>query len=324
MDLPRGYDLKAIRAFVHVAESGSMTEAAKRLGLTQSTVSQTIVNLEESLGAPLLDRSMRPLTLTPAGTVLLDQGRRLLDQAAAVLRDIGQETRDRLPSLTLALVETFANTVGPLLVREMMPAARHWRIWAGITPHVQEALTARRVDAIVTTGSDLDDAEGLERHVLCREPFVLALPAADRRPLARLDDLADTPFIRLSLRSVIGRQIEGQLGRLHLNLPFFVEFDTATGQLAAVADGMGWTITTPLCLAQEHWRLPHLRVEPLPHGRFRRRLTLIARAGALGPLPAKLAEASRRLIREPVLAPLLGEHPWIAGDMRWPETETEG
>jgi len=317
MDLPKGYDLKAIRAFVHVAESGSMTEAARRLGLTQSTVSQTIVNLEDSLGTPLLDRSMRPMALTPAGTVLLEQGRRLLDQAAGLLRDIGEETRDRLPSLTLAMAETFANTVGHLLVREMMPAARQWRIWAGITPHVQDALMARRVDVIVTTGSDLDDVDGLERHELCREPFVLARPAHDRRPIERLNELADTPFVRLSLRSVIGRQVESQVNRLNLELPFFVEFDTATGQLAAVADGMGWTITTPLCLAQEQWRLPALRIEPLAHGRFQRRLTLVARAGALGGLPAQLAETSRRLIREDVLTPLLREHPWIAGEMRW-------
>src|SRR3546814_11031282 len=86
------------------------------------------------------------------------------------------------------------------------------------------------------------------------------------------------PFVRYSLRSAIGRQIEGQLNRLRLNVPIDAEFDTASSQLSAVANGMGWSLSTPLCLLQEVRQLDRLRVEPLPRGRFTRPISPIGRA----------------------------------------------
>src|SRR3546814_2323809 len=100
------------------------------------------------------------------------------------------------------------------------------------------------------------------------------------------------PFGRYSLRSAIGRQIEGQLNRLRLNVPIDAEFDTASSQLSDVGDGMCWSLSTPLCLLQEVRQLDRLRVEPLPRGRFTRPISLVAcrvdfeigRAHVLSPL----------------------------------------
>jgi DNA-binding transcriptional LysR family regulator len=53
-------DLRALQAFLAVCETGSMTAAAQRLGISQSAVSQSVSSLERDLGASLFDRESRP------------------------------------------------------------------------------------------------------------------------------------------------------------------------------------------------------------------------------------------------------------------------
>src|SRR3546814_21018051 len=103
--------------------------------------------------------------------------------------------------------------------------------------------------------------EGLESHAILTEPFVLVFPASYTGPSAPLEALAAMPFVRYSLRSAIGRQIEGQLNRLRLNVPLDAEFDTPSSQLSAVGDGLGWSLSTPPCLLPEVRQLYRLRVE---------------------------------------------------------------
>ena len=321
MDLPQGFDLKAIRVFVLVAETGGMTQAAKHLGLTQSTVSQIIGNLEEALGSDLLDRSVRPLALTAAGTSLYERGRVMLAEAGELLRSLRDNQAEPLSSLTLAMPDSVANAVGPSLVAEQSELAKRWRIWAGIAPDNHAALMNHTVDAVVTTTDELDGIEGLESHPILCEPFVLVLPADYAGPVDALEALAEMPFVRYSLRSAIGRQIEGQLNRLRLDVPVGAEFDTAVSQLGAVADGMGWSLSTPLCLLQERDHLERWRIEPMPRGRFSRPVCLVARRGDLGPTAALLAQAIRAILKDRCLPDLLAALPWLREEIFWPEEE---
>ena len=76
--MSRNLDMTALRAFVAVADVGSVTRAAGFLNLTQSAVSMQLKRLEVSLGQTLLDRSARQIALTAQGEQLLGYGRRLL------------------------------------------------------------------------------------------------------------------------------------------------------------------------------------------------------------------------------------------------------
>ncbi|EPJ44938.1 MAG: lysR-family transcriptional regulator [Osedax symbiont Rs1] len=68
-----GFELKTLTAFVLVVETGNLTEAAKRLALSQSSVSQILAHLEESLGIQLMDRSVRPMAVTTAGRFFMTE-----------------------------------------------------------------------------------------------------------------------------------------------------------------------------------------------------------------------------------------------------------
>ena len=77
-------ELRQLEYFVTVAETGNFTRAAARVHITQSGVSAQIRQLEREVGAPLLDRSGRTVTLTAAGAAALPHARAALAAAVAV------------------------------------------------------------------------------------------------------------------------------------------------------------------------------------------------------------------------------------------------
>ncbi|WP_296744124.1 LysR family transcriptional regulator [Mesorhizobium sp.] len=72
-------DPRLLRAFVTIADAGSFTQAAERLQMTQSTISQQLARLEDAVGHGLIDRFARPIRPTTAGERLLGYARRILD-----------------------------------------------------------------------------------------------------------------------------------------------------------------------------------------------------------------------------------------------------
>ncbi|MEH6631173.1 MAG: LysR family transcriptional regulator [Halopseudomonas aestusnigri] len=81
----------ALRLFVRVVEENSFSRAGARMGVPQSSASRMISRLEERLGARLLQRSTRNLTLTEAGQIYFERASRIvteLDQAAEAVRDV--------------------------------------------------------------------------------------------------------------------------------------------------------------------------------------------------------------------------------------------
>lgn len=72
--------LKQLTTFLAVAETMQMSEAARILYLSQSTVSQTILDLEREFGAELFQRNPRQLTLTPKGMIFREQAQQVVDR----------------------------------------------------------------------------------------------------------------------------------------------------------------------------------------------------------------------------------------------------
>ncbi len=113
-------DTRLLRAFVTIVETGSFTRSAQRLNTTQSTVSQQLGRLEETLGHELISRSARPARPTAAGERLLGYARRILAleaEAQAALSDPAGATAVRigLPEdlVTREMAQVFAQVAGP-------------------------------------------------------------------------------------------------------------------------------------------------------------------------------------------------------------------
>lgn len=101
--------LDQMRILVAVAETGSFSAAARRLGRVQSAVSQAVNTLEQVLGVPLFDRAGKTPSLTSAGIVILKDARRLIDGARTMKARAASILTDVEPELSLAVDGAFPN-----------------------------------------------------------------------------------------------------------------------------------------------------------------------------------------------------------------------
>lgn len=150
----RGTRFAELSAFVAVAELSSFTKAARQLGISTATLSQTIRALEESLGVRLLNRTTRSVALTEAGGRLLAQLRPLLDEFDEAVESVNAYRDKPAGHLRLTTPPPAAHFVlGPLLARFL---DHYPEITLDIS--VQSALTdivTGRYDAGIRIGSRL-------------------------------------------------------------------------------------------------------------------------------------------------------------------------
>ena len=291
-------NLRSLNIFVQVAESGSISQSARRMGLTQSAVSQTIANLEQCIGVQLFDRDIRPMALTRSGTILLDKARGVLLSVREAIQAVRQPAAAALPKLNICLVDTIAGTIGLELVSKIQGFAAQWSVQGGLPSHHARSLLTREAD-IVISSDPLEDEPNLERHLILREQFVIVLPKGAEGEAQDLETLARTrDLVRLSSRTALGRQIERHFRRTRIEATSRVEFDDPEAVMAMVANNLGWGILTPLSslLGRSFW--PKLAFQPFPGPAASREIYVIAREKELGEIPKKVAEAAIESLNE--------------------------
>jgi DNA-binding transcriptional LysR family regulator len=295
-------DLRTLETFVAVCDANSMVLAAERLGLSQSAVSQAIKSLEEELGLQLMDRDVRPARPTLAGRVLHEASAQLLSQARAAMDHVRASARQELAQIRLGCVDSFAATVGPQLIRAMAGHARQIRMWSGLTPGLADQMQGRELDMVICTDAGMPDARITQR-LLFSESWVAVYPKGHAvPPLASLKGLAAAagalPLIRYSQRSVTGQQIERYLRHVGVQSPRCYEFDATDPLLSLVASGLGWALTTPLCLWQSRQYLNEVQVVALPPARLgQRHFFLLSREGEWAGLDEEVVRVTREVIR---------------------------
>jgi DNA-binding transcriptional LysR family regulator len=99
--------LDSITAFVAVADALSITEAARRLGLAKSVVSERLIELERLLGTRLLQRTTRKLTLTQDGETFLVRARRIVDETTAATAELAERRGALVGPLRISAPVTF-------------------------------------------------------------------------------------------------------------------------------------------------------------------------------------------------------------------------
>lgn len=323
MKLPQEFDLHALEVFVMTVELGGMSQCAAHLQVTQSAVSQTIAKLEAGIGASLFDRTMRPLGLTASGKSLFARGQKLIAHARLAYDEVREGANLPISSITVAMSFSLANQLTAPILHSLGARADRWNIRSGISMEHQGEFLARDIDMLVTGSFNLEHRDTVELHPVFEESFILVFPKDFREPLDLVGLPSSLPFIRFSRLTGTGQQIERQIVRMKLKLPQMVEVESSHQQLALVAAGIGWAITTPVCLAAVPELLSQLRAEPMTRGRFSRSVQVVARIDELGNIPSLTAALCQQVLQEKIFPPLIEEYPWMAQQLAWPSVSVE-
>ena len=193
-------ELRHVRYFIAAAEELSFRRAAERLHVSQPALSVQINQLEEELGARLLDRDRHHVALTAAGKVFLEHGRRLVRAADEAIKAAGRAARGETGRLAIGFIAQLSYEWLPTVLRSFRKRYADVEIsLVELTPTRQiEELVDRRIDlGIIGLGLPQPHDE-LEVAVMSHERLVVALPLdhpmAHRRILA-LKELAREKFI---------------------------------------------------------------------------------------------------------------------------------
>jgi DNA-binding transcriptional LysR family regulator len=171
-------ELTWLRSWVEVVDSGGFARAASRIYLSRPRVSAHVASLERALGCTLIDRRLRPLTLTDEGQRLLPRARAIIasvDETVAEFRSTRTATAGRV---TIASFASASSAFLPKVIWELRAA--HPLIEVGVLDgdvHVIETVLAERRAAVALRPCRPEPADrSLVRRSLWREPFALLAP----------------------------------------------------------------------------------------------------------------------------------------------------
>jgi LysR family hydrogen peroxide-inducible transcriptional activator len=173
MNLP---SLRHLRHLLALVDHGHFGRAAAASGVTQSTLSVSIKELESLLEAMLIDRSKRRVALTPLGLETAERARRITRE----VEELALAARAAREPLTGVLRMGVIPTIGPFLLPRALPGLR--RDYEQLKLFLVEDLTARLVEALHRGELDVVllalpfDLGAVETEILFDDPFVVALP----------------------------------------------------------------------------------------------------------------------------------------------------
>jgi DNA-binding transcriptional LysR family regulator len=189
-------ELRHLRVFVTVVETGGHTRAARSLGVSQSTVSETLIALERALGAELFRKGAKGkgVALTRSGEALLPHARRILAQTSELVAQLAGVSAEVKATLVVAAVESISTYVLPARLAELQ------KKWPGVRLEVATRVCAEIRDSVANGHCDLglvlevDDGQRDADSVLTKARLVVF--GAPAHPLAGVGRKASDDELR--------------------------------------------------------------------------------------------------------------------------------
>ncbi len=243
--------LRQIDAFRAVMVTGTLTEAAVHLGISQPAISRLIADMETEIGYRLFERIGRRVTPTGEAAILIEEVKRALvglDQIREAALEIG---RFRYARLRLLTVPTIASAVTTDLIKAF--SACHPDTFISLEVRPEEAA----VDWLVTQQCDLGIVTGIPEAAACvSEPLMVvpaccALPAQhplSAKPVITPEDLADQSFVSFRPDNPFRSEVDNLFAGRGIERIMRYEGRTTESICSMVAAGMGVSLVGPLGL----------------------------------------------------------------------------
>lgn len=261
-------DLHALQLLVAVGETGSLGRAAARLLISQPSASARMRTLERRLGLHLLDRSTAGSRLTPAGAVVTDWARAVLEQAAALVEGVAALRSRQDNRLQVAASLTIAEELMPgwlVTLREIDPDA-HVGLTVTNSWGVIEGLRRRQCDLGFVEGPRVPD--DLHRTVVGHDRLAVVVPPGHpwsrRRSALSGRELAETPLLLREAGSGTRETLERALRPYDGIAVPVLELGSTAPLRSAAARGLAPAVLSALAIREDvdSGRLVEVEVDP--------------------------------------------------------------
>jgi LysR family hydrogen peroxide-inducible transcriptional activator len=272
---------------VAVADLRHFGHAAERCHITQSTLSTQLRKLEDFLGVTLLERTNRPVSVTPIGEGIVLRARRIVEEADQICELARRDEGLLSSTLKLGIIPTLSPYLLPLFLAPLHQAHPQLRIVLreDLTSNLVDALAAYEVDVLLLALPA--EAHGLHELPLFSEPFWVAFPTGDR--LGELSMITDRDLVghRLLLLAeghCLREQalaICGQSSRSTLASPDVLRANSLETVCTMVAAGLGCTLLPALAVRRLTGAGSGVEARPFEVPGAMRRIGLMWRANFL-------------------------------------------
>ena len=249
-------DNQNLKAFITVANSGSFSESAEQLHLTQSAISKRIAQLEHQIGKKLFDRIARRVTLTEAGTELLPRALRILQEYENALQAINDLSGEASGTLRLAISHHLGLHRLPPVLKQF--AQQYPKVTLDIEfmdseKAYEQVLHGQSEVAIITLA--LESHHNIHSQKIWNDP--LRFICAQDHPLTtltkpELKDLAEYPIILPGLNTYTGRIIQNlfQQEGIPLKAPMSTNYLETISTMVEI--GLGWSVLPETLVRELH------------------------------------------------------------------------
>lgn len=240
-------DLRQLKYFVRIVESGSLAKASRQLYIAQPALSQQIAKLEAEVGKPLLNRSSKGVTPTENGAALYHHARFMLRQLEQALSIARQDPGTVHGMVSVGLAATTVCAVGiPFMrhIREKYPGIV-LNVVEGMSGHLSQMMRLGQLDLAILFSRDA--ILELPAEALLDEELFVVLPS-DSELLPKiqtsltLEEVAHLPLILPTGIHGLRRRIAAEFQRRNLTPNIVAEVDSLSLLMTCVRDGIGVTI----------------------------------------------------------------------------------
>ena len=288
------FDFKQLQAFIAVIETGSFTAAAKKLNLTQSSISQQIANLEHALNTDVINRTRRPIQVTIAGQALFPLGKKIIESGVYLQEHINAISHGTISHLKIGFVDSISKTIGLDILKFLQPQVKHIFQVTGTASGLLSALNTGNINLAITmlhTGMPPD----IRMYPLIEEEFLCVCPSS--WPETRLEDLCKhRDYIAYTSNTPTGIQTLNWLKWNNLSPAIQFEMDNADDILKLIACGYGWTLTTPLFITTIPAFSDSLKIIRIHNRKERRKIVLLCKDDELSDFYKNLAVEVRSIL----------------------------
>jgi len=266
-------DSRQVRAFCALARTGSFTQAARELHLTQSGISHSMKALERDIGRRLLDRLGRKIVLTQAGEQLLHHSQKILEEMETARETLGHLGKWGKGRLRLGASTTACQHIIPPVLREFKESfpAHAITIEPGDTLALVDALLHQRIDLALSLAADNETQ--LEFHPLFNDELHFIVAAMHPWATTGRVDRSEIPrqnYILYNKHSITFRLIEEYFRREQMVLNTVIELGSMEATKELVKLGIGASILAPW-IAQKEIEEGSLVALPLGRRKLQRR-----------------------------------------------------